>query len=74
MTGYHTQGAVIAGACAALNIALNATLIPTYGLTGAAVATAVSNVFWSIIVLIYVMHRVEINPTIFARIKAEATG
>ena len=37
-----------------LNIALNALLIPTYGIIGAAVATTVSMVCWNIIAAIYV--------------------
>lgn len=68
MTGHHKQAAIIVGIAAALNIMMNAVLIPLYGLMGAAIATAVSNAFWSIVVLVYVLRRVNINPTIFARV------
>jgi len=68
MTGHHTQGAIIVGIAAVLNIMMNAVLIPRFGLMGAAIATAVSNAIWSFAVLVYVLRRVDINPTIFARI------
>jgi O-antigen/teichoic acid export membrane protein len=66
MTGHHLQALRILALSAGLNLALNALLIPLYGMAGAAVATAVSMVLWNGLMLAYVWRRFRINPTITA--------
>ena len=69
MTGHQTVAAKVLGSSAILNIVLNASLIPAYGAIGAAIATAVSTAFWNIAMLYFVKRNVNINPTVFARLK-----
>ena len=68
MTGHQNQAAQILGVSAAINIVLNILLIPAMGLIGAAIATATTTTLWNVSMLIYVRRRLNINPTIFARI------
>jgi len=70
MTGHHNQGAIIVTISAVVNIAMNYILIPKYGLLGAAIATAFTNILWSFTVLIYVINQLNINPTIFVRARS----
>ena len=65
MTGHERDSAMGIGISAAINIALNAVLIPRYGLEGAAIATASSIVFWNVFLLFFVHKRVGISSTIF---------
>jgi O-antigen/teichoic acid export membrane protein len=46
-----------------INVGLNALMIPAYGMTGAAVATAISSLFWSFSALIFVVRVMKLNPT-----------
>jgi len=66
MTGHHKEAAYVFGASALLNIVLNAVLIPPYGLLGAAFATAITMSLWNIVLIVYVMRKLNINPTILA--------
>ncbi len=68
MTGHQKQAAKIFGTSAILNIVANAFLIPTLGLIGAAIATAVTTALWNFMMLAYVWRRLNINPTVLARI------
>jgi O-antigen/teichoic acid export membrane protein len=70
MTGGQNQALAIIGAGAALNVALNASLIPRFGLPGAALATATSLAAWNLGMLVRVYARFKINPTAFGRIAA----
>ena len=54
MTGKQTISRNILLFTAFINIALNWYLIPIYGIKGAAIATAISILFWNIIGIIYV--------------------
>lgn len=47
------------------NVVLNFALIPAYGLTGAATATAISIVVWNLLLIFAVVRWVRINPTAF---------
>ena len=69
MTGHQVTAAKIIGSSAVINIVLNATLIPVFGIVGAAISTAISTALWNIIMLYYVKHNLDINPTVFARLK-----
>lgn len=66
MTGHQNQAGAIVAVSAAVNITLNALLIPLFGLTGAAISTAFTMVLWNITMLVYVQRRLGINPTIIA--------
>lgn len=65
MTKNERMGALGVSIAAALNIFLNALLIPPYGPQGAAYATAISTVTWNILLVSFVMKRLSVNPTIF---------
>jgi O-antigen/teichoic acid export membrane protein len=39
-----------------VNIGLNFYLIPSYGISGAAIATLISFVFWNLIIILYIYH------------------
>lgn len=67
MTGHQTQAAVIVFASAVANIALNAILIPRFGLMGAASATAATTALWNIAMLVFVHRKLGINSTVFSR-------
>jgi O-antigen/teichoic acid export membrane protein len=68
MTGQQSEAAKIVGISAVCNIALNATLIPLFGLSGAAIATAATTVMWNVAMLRHVYRKLGINPTVFAGI------
>lgn len=65
MTGNQRGGAWIFGIGAALNIVLNAILIPRFGLLGAAASTALATGFWKLLMMTFVMRRLKVNPTVF---------
>lgn len=54
------------GACV-LNLALNATLIPRFGMQGAAFATALSMIVWAVAMTVAVQRRLHLRMSIFAR-------
>ena len=68
MTGYQNQAAWIIGMSTLVNVGLNAVLIPKLGIVGAAIATATTTVLWNILMLTFVWRKLNINPTVFARI------
>lgn len=65
MTGHEREAAVIAGGAAVCNIALNVMLIPRFGATGTAVATAVSIFIWRGMLSFVVRKRTGLNISIF---------
>lgn len=65
MTGHQDQAAWIVGGAAMLNVALNVLLIPTYGLLGAAVATALSKTLAGLSSYILVLRRLNIDSGVF---------
>jgi O-antigen/teichoic acid export membrane protein len=67
MTGSHDRAALVLTCAAALNVVLNATLIPLYGVSGAATATALSAVAWNLWMFAEVRRRQGVNPSIFTR-------
>lgn len=69
MTGHQNQAGIILTSCAVINIALNAVLIPAFGLSGAAVSTTITMALWNIAMIIYVRYKLQINPTVFQRTK-----
>lgn len=53
-TGYHRQFRNISFFGAIANILINLLLVPAYGITGAAVANAVSMILWNIVGTVYI--------------------
>ncbi len=71
MSGRQNALGMLVGASAVVNVLLNAVLIHVMGLTGAAVATAVSMAICNAAMLIYVRINLGLNPTVLARINHE---
>ncbi len=67
MSGEQNICAIIYGVTLFINIALNFTLIPRYGLTGAAVATTISLVFESFALYATTLRRLDIHMFIVPR-------
>lgn len=65
MTGKQKIFAKIMGLSAVANVILNYILIPLLGMTGAAIATGISVIFWHLAVLWHVQKWSGINPTVF---------
>jgi O-antigen/teichoic acid export membrane protein len=67
VTGH--ERAVLAGMVlgAAANLALNALLIPVWGITGAALATALSTVAWNLALARSVRRRLGVEPSLLGR-------
>lgn len=67
MTGHQNASAIGLGVAAVLNIALNAILIPFFGIDGAAIATAASMITLTAILIVLAKRRVGISPIRFGR-------
>ncbi len=65
MTGHQRQAAMLLGAAAALNVLLNALLIPPFGIEGAAAATATTIVLWNVALFAYVRRKLGIDASPF---------
>lgn len=65
MTGNQREATWIFGTGAMLNVILNLILIPTFGLIGAAAATAIANGVWKLSMMVFVWKRLQVNPTVF---------
>jgi O-antigen/teichoic acid export membrane protein len=65
MTGNQREATWIFGTGAMLNVILNLILIPTFGLIGAAAATAIANGVWKLSMMVFVWKRLHVNPTVF---------
>ncbi|KGK91257.1 hypothetical protein DP73_04645 [Desulfosporosinus sp. HMP52] len=65
MTGNQKiSGGIIAGGLV-INFLLNLWLIPKWSMTGASIATATTMIYWNIFMVIVVIRKLKINPTIF---------
>lgn len=62
MTGREKISTYIMGASAVVNLALNFTMIPVFGLEGAALATGTTVVFWNILAVYYCRKEANTNP------------
>lgn len=74
MTGHQDRAALVLGGGALLNIALNAALIPLFGLIGAAIATATATAVWNLWMLLEVRRRHGLNPTVFTHWRRALAG
>jgi O-antigen/teichoic acid export membrane protein len=52
-----------------VNFVLNFALVPTFGINGSAVATAISVILWNVVLFVYVYKKVNVNSCITYRIK-----
>lgn len=64
MTRYERQASWFMALAAVLNVVFSVALIPLFGLTGAAIATALGSVAWNVSGLTFVRARLHVNPTI----------
>ncbi len=63
MTGHERDTATGVGIAAAINVTLNALLIPVWGIEGAAIATAISVATWNVLLAVWVYRRLGIYTT-----------
>lgn len=70
MTSHQKIAARNVGIAALLNIILNISLIPVYGVVGAAIATALSLIVLNLMQTIAVFQKVGVNPTVWKSIKS----
>ena len=68
MTGHHQQSAFVLCCSAVLNIILNAILIPTLGIMGAAIATSFTMALWNIWLHQLVVKHLGVKPSIVSAI------
>lgn len=69
MTGHERYMVVSVGISALLNVALNALLIPRWGMNGAAIATTISLVFINLVKAWWVQQTMGINATCFGSLE-----
>ena len=69
MTGHHKKCAYVISCTAILNLVLNAVLIPTFGIIGGAIATALSMALWNIWLHQLVVRYLGVKPSILATLK-----
>lgn len=65
MTGHQAKLAKVQAISAVINIALNALLIPRYGMPGAAIATATAMAFWNLWLMHFVRRELGIRISPF---------
>jgi O-antigen/teichoic acid export membrane protein len=69
MTGYQNQSAYVFGWSALANIVLNAISIPSFGIMGAALATAMTMALWNIWLHILVVKNLDIWPSVIKKLR-----
>jgi len=67
MTHLEKEAAAIMAATATANLLLNILLIPRFGISGAAAATAISTALWNVSMLVTVRKRLALNPLFWPR-------
>ena len=66
MTGHERSAAVLLVCCAIVNAGASAVLIGMFGLTGAAIGTAVSLVVWNVAMALFLWRRLNLLPGVLA--------
>jgi O-antigen/teichoic acid export membrane protein len=66
MTGHERNAAVLLASCAMVNAGASAVLIGMFGLTGAAIGTAVSLVVWNVAMALFLWRRLNVLPGLLA--------
>lgn len=64
MTGHHYYAALIVGVTMLVNLAMNYTLIPPFGIEGAAIASTVSLILWNVWMLVYVRYKLGLRSMV----------
>lgn len=72
MTGHQRYSILSIIVAVLLNVILNLLLIPSYGLTGTAIATAASMAAWNFIMYIFVLRKTRINTFALASLKKDS--
>lgn len=67
MTGHQKQAAYIMLCSTCLNLLLNLSLIPAWGMVGAATATSATLILWNGMMVFYVAKVLKINPTCLSK-------
>lgn len=70
MTGHQDSAGKTYGAAALANVALNALLIPRYGIAGAALATALTTIVMSAVLVLLVRRRLGLRSSIVGVLRA----
>src|SRR5436190_23856678 len=66
ITGHERSPAVLLVSCAMTNAGASAVLVGMFGLTGAAIGTAVSLVVWNVAMAIFLQRRLNLLPGVLA--------
>jgi O-antigen/teichoic acid export membrane protein len=66
MTGHERSAAVLLVCCAMVNASGSAVLVGMFGLTGAAIGTAVSLVVWNVAMALFLRRRLNLLPGVLA--------
>ncbi len=66
MTGHERGAAVLLVCCAMVNAGASAVLVGMFGLTGAAIGTAVSLVVWNVVMALFLWRRLNLLPGVLA--------
>lgn len=69
MTGHERLAAQGMSAGAAANVLLNLALIPLWGTTGAAIATALSLILWNVVQGVHVRRRLGLRPSVLGALR-----
>jgi O-antigen/teichoic acid export membrane protein len=69
MTGHERSAAVLLVSCAIVNAGASAVLIGMFGLTGAAIGTAVSLVVWNVAMSFFLWRYLSLLPGVLARFR-----
>lgn len=64
MTKHENYAARAMTISALLNVILNAILIPMAGLIGAAIATGISTIVWNLLLLVFALRHLKLNPAV----------
>lgn len=66
MTGHQNTATRVMTVSAFLNVALNAILIPAYGMLGAALATAFTTALWNLVLAFFVRRKIQVNSSLLS--------
>jgi len=69
MTGHQKLASNGLWVGAGINVILNAIMVPAWGATGAAIATAISIVVWNLMLIYYVKRELNVDPTVYGALR-----
>ena len=65
MTGHQKNASLIIAVSMVTNVFLSWILIPAFSIVGAAIAMSISLIIWNLLMFIYVIKNIKLNPSIF---------